>query len=214
VLGVLLRVALRAAALLHEHLLERLGGEQPLLAADVGLGRIAREVALAIALRGAAIVAGLLVHLGGDRQVARGDVGLGGELPLLVLRVDRARGVRLAALRVELGRLEEAVLVVADLGGAHVQAGADEVARGVVEQADRHAQLARLGGVLLRDPRRLGARLLLAADLVARRRGMAASESSSAADIRPPPGRSAPPTATIPSGASTKRQPPVSQPIT
>ena len=167
-LGVLLGIAGGAAALLEQHLLEALGREQPLLAADVGLGRVARELALPVALRGAAIVAGLLVHLGGDAQVARDHVRLGREIPLLLLRVDRARGVVLARLRVELRRLEEAVLIVADLGRALGQLGREEVFRRVVEQTDRDAELGGLGRhALLRDPRGLGARLLLPAAVLA-----------------------------------------------
>ena len=169
VLGVLLRIAGGAAALLEQHLLETLGRQQPLLAADVGLGRVARELALPVALCGAAIVAGLLVHLGGDGEVARDHVRLGREIPLLLLRVDRTRGIVLARLRVELRGLEEAVLVVADLGRAFGQIGREEVFRRVVEQTDRDAELRGFGRhALLRDPRGFGVRLLLPAAVLAR----------------------------------------------
>jgi hypothetical protein len=66
-----------------------------------------------------------------------------------------------ARLPVELGRLEETVLVVADLGRAHELVGFDEVAGRLVHEVDGEAQLGRLERhALLRNRRRFPGRLL------------------------------------------------------
>ena len=79
---------------------------------------MAREVGLRVAVAGAAEVAGLLEHLGGHALVARLEVGLGGALVLALLAKMRPAESNLPALEVQLGALEEAILVVADLGRA------------------------------------------------------------------------------------------------
>ena len=134
----------RARRFFDDHLLEALGRLLPLVALDVGLRRMPREIRLRIAVAGAAEVAGLLEHLGGDALVARFEVGLGGALVLSLLAEDAPCGIELAALQIELGALDEAILVVADLGRAHVLLALDEVRRGLFEQAARKAVL---GGI-------------------------------------------------------------------
>src|SRR5690606_17374881 len=142
-LALLARVLPRAGAgaLLEDHLLERGRRLLPHLAADEGARRLAVEAGLAIALAGAAVLAGLLEHLARDAHAARGEEALRRALVLALGRQDRRGGVVVAGLEVQLGGLEEAVLVVADAGGAHVVARLGEELRGAVEQARVGAQL-------------------------------------------------------------------------
>ena len=160
-LGLARGIARRGAGrFLDDHLVETLGRLLPLAALDVGLGGVAREIRLRVAVAGAAEVPGLLEHLGGHALVARLEVGLGGALVLPLLAEDAPRGVELAALQVELRALEEAILVVADLCRADVLLALDEVARGFLEQTAGKAVLGGIqGGAALGEHRGLTARL-------------------------------------------------------
>ena len=103
--------------LLGDRELERVRGLGPVLHLHEGLRRVAVELAAHVALAGEQIAVRLLVHLGGDAHAAALAVAVGGLLVLVLRGVERARGVELPGLQVELGGLGEAVLVAADLGG-------------------------------------------------------------------------------------------------
>jgi hypothetical protein len=92
---------------------------------------------------------GLLEHLGGNAQVSGLLVGVGGTAVLLLLGEDGTRGVEPAGLEVELGRLEEAILVVADLGGPLELAAVGEILRRLLEQSALEGQLRCLEGLSL-----------------------------------------------------------------
>jgi hypothetical protein len=144
-LGGLLRIAPHIAELVPDRLLEAGGGLLPLLARRVGLRSLAREAGLRVGLRGPAEVPALLVHLAGDAQIPGLLVGLPGAPELALLAEDAAGGLVLARLEVELGRLDEAVLVVADLRRALELLVLDEVSRRLLEEAAREAVLRRFG---------------------------------------------------------------------
>jgi hypothetical protein len=105
-------------ALLRDHLLQAGGRIAPALAANPGLGRVTREARFLEALRRLRVLARLLVGLGGHALAARLDEHLGRLGVIALVRIEGGRGLVAPGLGEELGRFFEAVLIVADLGGA------------------------------------------------------------------------------------------------
>src|SRR5690606_19191551 len=100
-----------ARALLEDHLLERRRGVLPQLAADEGARGLTLEAGLAIALARAPMLAGLLEHLARDAHAPGGEEALRGPLVLALGGEDGRCRVVIARLEMQLGGLEEAVLI-------------------------------------------------------------------------------------------------------
>ena len=146
-----------AGALFEDHRFERVGGFLPRLAANEGVRGLALEAGFAIAGARAAEVAGLLEEFARHRHASRGEETIGGAFAVALRREDRSGRLVVAGLQMQLGGLEEAVLVVTDLGRAHELAGLDEVIGGGIEDAVLEAQLGGLVELALLRQRMRGA---------------------------------------------------------
>jgi len=130
--GGLLRIHRRVAAVLDEDLREAVRGDLPVATLHEHRGRMSIQVALAITFRRLTKILGLLVHLGRHALEVGLDVAVRRLRPGLLLSEDRSGRLVVLAAKMQLRGLEEAILVVTNLGGADELAGLDEEAgRGI-----------------------------------------------------------------------------------